>query len=174
MNKENVLKPSGTGKGSMKISLACVTWTDETVMQANETPTVCIFFFVVVVVVVFFCFVLFFCNLALSEKILFVYQIVYYSYSSTKSRSPISPRGGAVTYGESSDSEGGGGEGRAWSTSSGRSEEGHSPRTSKKPSSASAFRKTAPQRIMRTASVDSSVSRALDRKALSGKVGASF
>jgi len=97
-----------------------------------------------------------------------------YSHTSTKSRSPISPRGGVVTYGESSDSGEGEGEGRAWSTSSERSQEGHSPRTRKKPTSAVAFRKTAPQRIKRTSSVDSqeflrSVPSGLDRKALSEK-----
>lgn len=81
-----------------------------------------------------------------------------------------------MTYGESSDSGEGEGEGRAWSTSIERSQEGHSPRTRKKPTSAVAFRKTAPQRIKRTSSVDSqeflrSVPSGLDRKALSEKVG---
>ena len=75
-----------------------------------------------------------------------------------------------MTYGESSDSEGGGGDMRAWPTRSGRSQEGHSPRAGKQPLSAGASQKTAPQRIRRTASVDSGS--VLDRKTLSGKVGA--
>ena len=101
---------------------------------------------------------------------------IYNSFTGTKSRSPISPRGGAVIYGESSDLEGGGEAGRAWSTSSGRSQEGHSPRTSKKPSSAGALKKTASRRMKRTSSLDSlealrSVPSVLERKTLSGKVG---
>ena len=81
-----------------------------------------------------------------------------------------------MTFAESSDSEGGSGAEKAWSTSSGRSEQGHSPRTSEKPSSAGFFRKTASRRIKRTSSLDSleglrSVPSVLDRKSLSGKVG---
>lgn len=79
-----------------------------------------------------------------------------------------------MTYAESSDSEGGSGAEKVWFTSSGRSEEGHSP--GKKPSSAGSFRKTASRRIKRTSSLDSlegmrSVPSVLDRKSLSGKVG---
>ncbi|XP_073236549.1 uncharacterized protein [Porites lutea] len=98
----------------------------------------------------------------------------YSSHTSAKSRSPISPRGGVVTYAESSDSEGGSGAEKAWSTSSERSEEGHSPRISKNPSSSGSFRKTASRRIKRTSSLDNleglrSVPSVLDRKSLSGK-----
>lgn len=102
--------------------------------------------------------------------------ILYNSYtSSTKRRSPVSPRGGTVTYGESSDSDTGVEIGRSWSTTSEQSQE-LSPRTSKKPSSAGSFRKRGPQRIKRTASLDSidllrSVPGASDGKVLSEKVG---
>lgn len=59
----------------------------------------------------------------------------------------------------------------------GRSQEGHSPRGSKEPLSAGASRKTIPQHIKRTASVDNldvlnSVPSALERRPLSGKVSA--
>lgn len=81
-----------------------------------------------------------------------------------------------MTYAESSDSEGGSGAEKAWSNSSERSEEGHSPRISKNPSSSGSFRKTASRRIERTSSLDNleglrSVPSVLDRKSLSGKVG---
>ena len=101
--------------------------------------------------------------------------ILYNSYtSSTKSRSPVSP---TVTYGESSDSETGVEVRRSWSTTSEHSQPEHSPRMSKKPSSAGSFRKTRPQRIKRTASMDSteflrSVPSASDGKGLSEKVEA--
>ena len=80
-----------------------------------------------------------------------------------------------MTYAESTDSEGGSEAEKAWSSSSGRSEEGHSPRISKNPSSGGSFRKTASRRIKRTSSLDNleglrSVS-VLERKSLSGKVG---
>ena len=81
-----------------------------------------------------------------------------------------------MTYAESSDSEGGSEAEKAWSSSSGRSEEGHSPRISKNPSSGGSFRKTASRRIKRTSSLDNleglrSVPSVLERKSLSGKVG---
>ncbi|XP_078377121.1 uncharacterized protein LOC144660384 isoform X2 [Oculina patagonica] len=93
--------------------------------------------------------------------------------SSTKSRSPVSLRGGTVTYGESSDSETGVEVRRSWSTTSEQSQE-LSPRTSKKPSSAGSFRKRGPQQIKRTASMDSinflrSVPGSSDGKGLSEK-----
>ncbi|XP_020615875.1 coiled-coil domain-containing protein 177-like isoform X2 [Orbicella faveolata] len=87
-----------------------------------------------------------------------------YSYpSSTKSRSPVSPRG------ESSDSETGVEARRSWSSSS-----EHSQRKSKKPSSAGSFRRRGPQHIKRTASMDSidflhSIPSSSDGKGLSEK-----
>lgn len=99
--------------------------------------------------------------------------ILWNSYpSSTKSRSPVSPRGGSVTRGESSDSETGVEARRSWSPTS-----EHSLRTSKKPSSAGSFRRRGPQHIKRTASMDSIdflhlIPSASDGKGLSEKVGA--
>ena len=80
-----------------------------------------------------------------------------------------------MTYAESSDSETGVEAKRSWSANSDYSQE-HSPRTSKKPSSAGSFRKGAAQRIKRTASMDSidllrSVPSASTGKGLSEKVG---
>lgn len=74
--------------------------------------------------------------------------------SSPKSRSPVSPKGGSVNYVESSDSETEAEAKRTWSASVVYSH-GHSPRTSKKPSSAGSFRKRANSLIKRTASMDS-------------------
>ena len=79
-----------------------------------------------------------------------------------------------MTYGETSDSETGVEARRSLSASSQNSQE-HSPRTSKKPSSAGSFRKRGPQRIKRTASMDSieylrSVPSASGGKGLSEKV----
>lgn len=74
--------------------------------------------------------------------------------SSPKSRSPVRPKGGSVNYVESSDSETEAEAKRTWSASVVYSH-GHSPRTSKKPSSAGSFRKRANSLIKRTASMDS-------------------
>lgn len=83
--------------------------------------------------------------------------------SSTKSRSPVSPKG------DSSDSETGVEARRSWSSIS-----EHSRRKSKKPSSADSFRRRGPQHIKRTASMDSidflhSIPSASDGKGLSDK-----
>ena len=98
-----------------------------------------------------------------------MFYVLYSSYpSSTKSRSPVSPKG------ESSDSETGVEARRSWSPSS-----EHSQRKSKKPSSVGSFRRRGPQHIKRTASMDSidflhSIPSASDGKGLSDKVGANF
>lgn len=90
--------------------------------------------------------------------------------SSTKSRSPVSPRGGSVAHGESSDSE-------TAEDASVRRSGNHSQWASKKPSSAGSFRRRGPEHIKRTASMDSidfllSIPSASDGKGLSEKVGA--
>jgi len=95
--------------------------------------------------------------------------------SSTKSRSPVSPRGGSVAHGESSDSETAeeASVRRSWSSTSGN----QSQWASKKPSSSGSFRRRGPEHIKRTASMDSidflhSIPSASDGKGLSEKVGA--
>lgn len=81
---------------------------------------------------------------------------IKYSSSGTKSCSPVSPRGGVVTRGESSHSEGGtGGKERPFSASIGRSLHEDSPRASKNHLNPGAYGGTVHQRIRRAASLDS-------------------
>ncbi|XP_068758038.1 coiled-coil domain-containing protein 177-like isoform X2 [Montipora capricornis] len=75
--------------------------------------------------------------------------------SGTKSCSPVSPRGGVVTRGESSQSEGRtGGKERPFSASIGRSLHEDAPRASKNHLNPSAYGGTVHQRIRRAASLD--------------------